>query len=412
MLTLKGGASKPAPYSIANFKYLLSVVLKRNYYINSFSGKIHTEKKEGVELDDIHLNNIFAHVAEKGLGRNKDLIQNAINEVAVPYHPIRDQIESIAWDGRDRISELFDTITLHATVTPAAKIFYRDILFRKWLLGTVNRAYNPGEENGVLIFKGKQGGGKSRWFKALAQGFWPNGYSDGPINPDNKDHQAILVDYFIHHTGELDYVTSNKHVGALKDYFNKAKVTFRRPYDKLATNKLTVCNFCASVNEGKFLQDLSGNRRYFIIPVDRVKPDHGVDMQQVAAQAKAALDKGAVWWLNEDEIGQLNGLNQQFLFKEEFIEIIEERVSPGTISMSKGELLRALGVDVTKLNKTQKEQVNVILEKMGLVAVNHSGVTKYKVKIKPTQSSSLPSTGDQRSILDKVRGGTGDQLDA
>jgi hypothetical protein len=372
----------PSPAASANFDFLISKAAKRAplmFYRNEINGQLYVGEKEGQPISDALVNELYSDAANHGLARDKALIQAAIDRATLDYNPVKDMVESVEWDGKDRIAELFSTLQLSSLANEADIPFYRDVLFKRWLLAAVKRVYIPGAENGVLIFIGEQGTGKSRWFNKLAGAFWQNGFSDGPIDPNNKDSQAILIDSFIHHTGEFDYTTSSRHVGALKDYFNKAKVTFRRPYEKFATSKQTICNFCATVNPGKFLQDVTGNRRFYVIPVERANSDYTIDMQQLAAQVRTLVLDGEITYLEKHEIDRLNKLNENYLYQEDFIERLRMALTPGESARTKSEILASLDIDLRFLNKTQKQEIENVFAMARLTTVNHSGVTKYKI---------------------------------
>ena len=69
--------------------------------------------------------------------------------------------------------------------------------------------------------------------------------------------------------------------------------------------------FFASVNDTNFLNDITGNSRWWTIPVQSINHQHGLDMQQVFAQIKEnCYDKGEQWWLTNEEEAQLTVLNK------------------------------------------------------------------------------------------------------
>lgn len=382
----KGGEELPGvPHrdSTINFKYLVKELVEDGpyeYYINDATKRMYLDKNEEVEVDDNFVNSCYAAAAQHGLSKDKILIQNALTKVAHHYHPIKDFVSAAPWDGKDRIIDLFNTIKLDPEVSAEDAIFLREACFRRWIYAAIKRIYRPGTENGVLIFVGGQAAGKSRWFKNFTTAIWHKGFTEGLIDPDNKDHQAYLVDNFIHHIAELDATTSTKHAGKLKDYINRATVTLRRPYARVPITADTVCSFCATVNPSAFLQDATGSRRFFVIPIEVVNPDHDVDIQQICAQAYEEAVKGDYrTWLNKEEVERLNRRNDRFKFEDDFEGAINEKVSAGETPMTVKEICTALSLEYDFMNKTQKEKIITLLQMKRIPFVNHSGRAKYKV---------------------------------
>src|SRR5262249_23286237 len=73
-----------------------------------------------------------------------------------PYHPVRDYLDGLKWDGIERID---DWLTLYLHV--AASDYVRAV-GACWLIAAVARAYQPGAKvDCALILEGGQGKGKS-----------------------------------------------------------------------------------------------------------------------------------------------------------------------------------------------------------------------------------------------------------
>jgi len=80
-----------------------------------------------------------------------------------PFHPIRDFLDSLKWDGMNRIDDLF---TLYLG---AASSDYIRAVGAKFLIGGVARVYRPGVKNDSCpILEGPQGILKSTALRALA----------------------------------------------------------------------------------------------------------------------------------------------------------------------------------------------------------------------------------------------------
>ena len=121
--------------------------------------------------------------------------------------------------------------------------------------------------------------------------------------------------------GELDS-SIKKDVARLKGFITLDKDSVRRPYARTDSEYQRRTVFCASVNEENFLIDQTGNSRFWTIPLVKINFQHDIDMQQVFAQFYDELQKGATWWLTQEEDEQLDELNQAH----KSVSVIEERV--------------------------------------------------------------------------------------
>lgn len=359
-----GTVFKPNPQSQANIRYVITELEGIKLSENTRSEKILIQLKNEPEriLKTSDVSNIRMLVQKYGLTVN--LVEDMINVISSenPVDPLVDAFKQLPkWDGKPRIQELFNTLKICESIYESTKeleeanILYGQML-RRWLIGVVTKVMNPGSENNVLILHGEQAAGKSRWLKRLAD-VYPAGWGEGQIDTNNKDHDFRHVDNLIWHVAEFDATTSQREVGALKDYFTKSVINARRPYARFATEASSVCSFCASVNSFDFLHDTTGNRRYLVIPITKADANHGIDMLQVYAEAKAAYVAGERQWFNQKEIERVNAFNDYFISKDERLSLIERFVEPGDDWLTIRQILTEMGLDgrdaVTKAARSQ-----------------------------------------------------------
>ena len=111
------------------------------------------------------------------------------------YHPVRDWLEGLRWDGTPRMSRLLSHYAgcadnpLHATLS------------RRFMISCVARIMQPGAKvDTVLILAGPQGYGKSTFFRALAGAEW---FRDSAIDLRNKDAYMALRGAWLYEMAEL-----------------------------------------------------------------------------------------------------------------------------------------------------------------------------------------------------------------
>lgn len=270
-----------------------------------------TDNKANVTLGSITSWCERCHVPVRNLGAYLTMMADSNL-----YNPVAAWIESEKWDGKSRLADFCATL-----VAPEAKL--KDRLIRYWLLSAIAAAYEPGgvSAHGILVLQGAQYIGKTKWFKELAPAEL---IADGMLlRPDDKDSVFQVISKWLVELGELDATFKKSDISQLKAFITKDRDTIRRPYAKLESNYARRTVFFASVNEPTFLNDPTGNRRFWTIPCDAIAYDHGINMQQLWAEVLEQYRLGEKWYLTASEMHQLNDSNERF----QTVEPIEEMIA-------------------------------------------------------------------------------------
>lgn len=217
------------------------------------------------------------------------------------YHPILDWVRSVKWDGVDRLTALADTLV----VSDENRAWVRTAV-RRWCIQGVAAWSNWERQPAVavpfvLTLVGGQGIGKTSWFRSLL----PNGQvqTEAALHLDSMradDQKRKVLSSAIVELGELETTLGRSEIGALKAFLSNTTDRYRMPYDRDVTIRTRCTIFGASVNEFEFLLDTS-NRRFWPCHVTGVNWRHGIDTQQLWAQAAHLLASGETWNLDEDE---------------------------------------------------------------------------------------------------------------
>gem|GEM_PF-1867820 len=234
------------------------------------------------------------------------------------YNPARDYFEECYknWKHQEGyIKQLADTIITTSDYDDNFKL----ILLKKWLIGTANISFNDGTQNmnGVLVVQGSQGLGKTRWIKTLLPNTnWID--TDKLINPKKVDDVIDVTSALIVELGELKSSLKKDSVDSLKMFFTRTKDRYRRPYGTNAEEYPRVTSFYATINNNEFLEDSTGNRRYWCINATNIIVDHNLDIDQLWGEVMHLLkDKNEPHWLNKEEEQQLYVVNSNFEVKTE-----------------------------------------------------------------------------------------------
>lgn len=217
----------------------------------------------------------------------------AVAAEASPYHPVRDYLDSLKWDGVARLARA------PATYLGAAPSPYTELVFRWWMTAAVARTYSPGcKADNVLILEGPQGLKKSSALRTLAGDAW---FSDTPIDLSNKDAFVALHGKLIVELAELESLRRADTARA-KSFFTSASDTYRPPYGKRAITVPRGCVFAGTVNHASYLRDETGNRRYWPIACTRIDLEAlATDRDQLWAEAVWWFREGARWWPSTPE---------------------------------------------------------------------------------------------------------------
>ena len=236
------------------------------------------------------------------------------------YNPVATWIDSLAWDGVSRLDDFYATVRV-----PAGGEKMKRKLMRKWLIQAVAAAFSPDgiAGQGILTFVGPQNIGKTTWFQRLAPASLDAILTGHTLDMRSKDSIFIALSYWIVELGELDATFSKSEISALKSFTTQAMDKLRRPYAATESNFGRRTVFGGTVNESQYLNDPTGNRRFWSIEVDGFDLDSGVDMQQLWAEVKGLWAEGENWALNMQEMGELNIHNEEFTVADP----IEERLA-------------------------------------------------------------------------------------
>lgn len=193
-------------------------------------------------------------------------VLNAFTEVAHSntFHPIKDYLESFIWDGIDRVEELF------VTYLGAEDTHYVRTATRKMLVAAVKRIYEPGcKFDQMLVLIGPQGAGKSSLLAKLGRKW----FSDSLKTFDNKEAGEHLQRSWILELGELS-VMKRAELEEVKAFLSKTEDRYRVAYDRRVSDFPRKCIFFGTTNNRNFLQDPTGNRRFWPVDVDPEKKVH------------------------------------------------------------------------------------------------------------------------------------------
>lgn len=238
------------------------------------------------------------------------------------YHPIKDYLKNLKWDGNKRLDFLL--INYFGTEDNS----YNREAIRKMLVAAVNRVMNPGcKFDLVLTLVGEQGTKKSTFIKKLGKEW----YSDTFMTVQGKEALEQIQGAWLIEMAELSGLRKAE-VESVKHFISKQEDMFRPAYARAAETFPRQCVFFGTTNKKDFLTDPSGNRRF--MPVDVIKSnvkkdvfkDLDPEVDQIWAEAYDLFKKKESLFLskeaetiarseqiNHSEMDERKGIIEQYL---------------------------------------------------------------------------------------------------
>jgi predicted P-loop ATPase len=250
----------------------------------------------GREVNDDDVGRMQQWLQHMGLPRvGRETVGQAIEIYAREhrYHPVRDVIDYLEWDGVPRIDKWLFTY-FGAKAETDDEIEYVRLVGAKFLIAMIARVYRPGCQcDYMLVLEGEQGALKSSACRILA-GEW---FSDSlPENIASKDARLHLAGKWLIEISELASVR-RADVETLKNYITRREERFRPPYGRHDVVQPRQCVFVGTTNEQTWIKDQTGGRRFW--PVVCLHIDLAAleaDRNQLLAEAAIRFRDGERWW--------------------------------------------------------------------------------------------------------------------
>jgi hypothetical protein len=280
-----------------------------------------------------------------------------------------------------------------------------DVMMEKWLVGLVGRLLNPGLPlRGVLVLVGAQHIGKDGFLNVLTKQRVKSVGRDSKL----KELNFLLAanSSWVVNLAEIENITRSQATGELKSWITEAHDLVTLKWENQATMFPRRFSLYGSCNTAKFLQDPSGNTRYWVInsPLTR---ENRVDLQLLEHERESIL-AGAIQLYRKYQQGEYQieldyeqsvvseAHNQAYVEEACFYHDLELALSNRTCT-TKAEVLDLLFIDQAgqKANKTITNQVELSLEQLGFRCV---GSRKLREQGKPDVSLKVLARGDEYDL--------------
>jgi predicted P-loop ATPase len=296
-----------------------------------------------------------------GLPRiSKDVVHQAVDmrAAACQFHPVRDYLEGLKWDGAKRVDKLFPTYF------GAEDGAYARRIGEMFLISMVARIFRPGcKADHLPVIEGDQGIMKSTACRILG-GKW---FSDAlPDVTGGKDVSQHLRGKWLIEVAEM-HAMSRAEAALLKSFITRQEERYRPSYGRKEVIEPRQCVFAGTTNRDTYLRDETGGRRFWPIKVDVIKIDAlADDRDQLFAEAVQLYRGDVAWWPDKNFEQQHIAPQQAARYESDAWEETIGAYLETNRRVLIGQVAReALHIETAKIGRADQNRIAAALEQLG-----------------------------------------------
>ncbi len=334
------------------------------------------------DLTDRDVNSLWRRLCkEKGHVRLPDLravLQSDFVELHNPFQEYFTQLP--AWDGTtDHIAALAAQVHVKEDEALFANCF------KKWLVAMTAALLDEEVLNHeILVLTGRQGIYKTTWLNnLLPHELRRYFYLKSDSRRITKDDLLTLSEFALVCLEELDEMDAQE-VNQLKALTTMRHIHERAAYAHFKEKRAHIASFCGTSNQVHILTDLTGNRRWMPFEVECIDNPytHPVNYAGVYAQAYALARNGFRYWLEDEEMCQLNRHNKKFevpCLEQELILTHYRRPMEGEecLFVTVAQILARINAGLRQ--KLSPVKIGLIMRQEGFEPLRYGGKRGYRV---------------------------------
>jgi predicted P-loop ATPase len=317
---------------------------------------------------------------------SKDAMHQAMDLRAVErgFHPVRDYLSSLRWDGTKRLRTW-----LH-TYYRAEATDYTSGTGTMFFIAMVARIFEPGCKcDYMLILEGDQGLLKSTAC-AVIGGEW---YSDAlpDLRNAGKDVSQHLNGKWLIEVGELSSM-DKADANALKAFITRTVERYRPSFGRKEVIEPRQCVLIGTTNKRAYLRDETGGRRFWPVAVGMADIAALTrDRDQLFAEAVHLYRAGTRWWPSASFETTHIKPEQEARYE---ADAWEDRVREHLAGKSKVTVLdvavHALSFDPARLGTADQRRITAALERVGWARGERTKTGRWWVPVLPDRVTDDP----------------------
>ncbi|MDK2606117.1 VapE family protein [Vibrio vulnificus] len=206
--------------------------------------------------------NIVSDCATVGIDpKVVELYTDLVSKDATSYHPIKEMLVGVTWDGIDRVTQVIDCLPVEPQF-----VEYRNEVMRRWMRSAAHYLDTPFRSRLLPIIVGKENDGKSIWAERMFD--WSGGFlGDADIILSDKDSRRRAMANWVVEISEPQSFFGNNRQSDIKRFVTAIEDTLRPPYWATDWVKPRQTALCATANKSDFLDGDEENTRFQVIPI-------------------------------------------------------------------------------------------------------------------------------------------------
>jgi len=325
---------------------------------------------------DVDVGVVQERLQHLGLGRlSKDVTHQAVDIRAAEccFHPVRDYLNNLKWDGTARISTLF------AAYFGASTTDYAAAISAMFMVGMVARIYEPGcKADHMVVLEGAQGTLKSTACRILGGDFFSDNLPDVSAGKDVSQHirgKWLIEVSEMHAMGRVETTL-------LKAFITRQVERYRPSYGRKEVVERRQCIFIGTTNKSTYLRDETGGRRFWPIKAGKIDvKDLALDRDQLFAEAVHSYRNGAPWWPDKDFERQHIAPEQAARYE---ADVWEENIATYLKTNTKvtvGQIAKeALHIETPRLGRAEQNRIIAAMERLSWRRELPAGQTDWQGK--------------------------------
>lgn len=332
-------------------------VYKSTIWFDEFLGRVLTgEGRQWADADDI----AFALHMQGEIGITRIGVETAARAVLSVAHSnvrncVKDWLNSLVHDGTQRIESFF------SDYFGAEQSEYCMAASRNFWLSLAARILEPGcKVDNMIVLEGPQGVGKSKALKIIAGEHFTEQH-ESATNP--KAFAEILQGKILIEISEMG-AFSRAEVNHVKQTISCPSDRYRDSYGRHASDHPRTCIFVGTTNRDDWNKDETGARRFWPIECKGEIDLAGIaaNRDQLFAEAAARIKAGERYWEMPSEA---TSNEQRARYEHDSWTEEIERILKGRTEITTHEILKELGIDTARQDRSSQIRVGTTLRFLG-----------------------------------------------